>query len=136
MPGRVRTASSPLRTWICPASYFDVSSEFLVAIVTRKTAQRKTEDGLGTNLLKLTGQGGQRNAIQTRQPFLPQHFRGVAGYGANSHRIRRIAVRPSVALINLKSSGSSSDSSFIHAFVLTSTNSVPFAVMDFGVVTA
>ena len=34
------------------------------------------------------------------------------------------------------SSGSSSDNSFIHAFVVTYTNSVPFAVIDCGDVTA
>ena len=33
-------------------------------------------------------------------------------------------------------SGSNSDSSVIHAFVVTFTNNVPFDVIDWGVVTA
>src|SRR5688500_9187976 len=41
MPGRFRTASSPLRTWICPASYFGViSSVELIGV-----AIEQAEDG-------------------------------------------------------------------------------------------
>lgn len=50
--------------------------------------------------------------------------------------MRRIGTPRSRPFSDFSSSGSSSESSFIHAFVVTSTNSVPVAVIDFGVVTA
>ena len=54
-------------------------------------------------------------------------LRPIAAPPPSSHRIRRTGVRPAFAFSDRNSSGSSSDSSFIHAFVVTCTNSVPFA---------
>jgi hypothetical protein len=54
---------------------------------------------------------------------------------ANSHRIRFTGGRFGSLFNDRKSSGSSIESSFIHAFVVTCTNSVPFALIDFGAVT-
>jgi len=50
--------------------------------------------------------------------------------------MRLIGGRPVLAFSDRKSSGSSNESSFIHAFVDTPTNSVPFAETDLGSVTA
>ena len=50
--------------------------------------------------------------------------------------MRRTGVRFGFALRDRSSSGSSNDNSFIHAFVVTWTNNVPFAVIDCGEVTA
>ena len=71
--------------------------------------------------------------MQRRNP--PASFCRERIYLASNHRIRRIGVRPGLAFSDRNSSGSSNDNSFIHAFVVTWTNNVPFAVIDCGDVT-
>src|SRR5689334_10692261 len=115
MPGRLRTASSPLRTWICPALYFCSSSPPLFVAMSHleKTARINAENVVGFNLGKVLGKTAVCNRLDDRQVFGKKGFtrRGHSPYSslASSHRIRRTGVRSGFELSDRSSSGSSSD---------------------------
>jgi hypothetical protein len=65
----------------------------------------------------------------------PNSCTGTLYVLAKSHRIRLTGTRADSAFSERSSSGSSNDNSFIHAFVVTCTYNVPFALIDCGDVT-
>src|ERR1043165_9703468 len=93
----------------------------------KESAVETPKTGVWLSLKKLTLGRPTSNEFSLGQVFFPQVFRARNDCERNGylmvHRIRLIGGRPALPFSDFSSSGSRSDSSVIHAFVFTRTNS-------------